>query len=347
MDEKFNAPVTPMRIGIFGAGAIGGHLAAKLSSAGHQVSVIARGANLAAIAQRGIMLHTRDRQIKGKIHTASDRAEDLGPQDIVFCTVKTTGLSAFAATVGPMLGPQTMVVFAQNGIPWWYNNGLSPSLPKPPDLSHLDPDGTLATTVGAERVIGATVYTANALIEPGVVRHEIPDSNRLIVGEPGDQPSERIMQLRSILENAGIDSPATDNIRAMIWGKLMLNLSEAPICLLTDHSLDVIVGDPALGHIFIRLIHEGLAIAAASGIKLDNEAILKRLSKFLTVPHHHKASIFLDYQQGRPMEIETMIMTPVAFGRAAGVLMPTLDALTAIIARRVIEKGLYTPAGSG
>lgn len=335
-----------MRIGIFGAGAIGGHLAAKLAAAGHEVSVVARGANLAAIAQRGISLHFRGRIITGKIHAASDRAEDLGPQDVVFCAVKTTGLPAFAAAVGPMLGPQTAVVFAQNGIPWWYASGLSPSLPKPPDLSHLDPGGALAKAVGDKRVIGAMVFTANTLIEPGVVRHEIPESNRLIVGEPNDQPSDRVMQLRSVLENAGIDSPATDNIRAMIWGKLMLNLSEAPICLLTDHSLDVIVGDQALGEIFLRLVHEGLAIAAASGMDLDNQAIVQRLSEFLTVPQHHKASIFQDYQQGRPMEIETMIMTPVAFGRAAGLSMPTLDALTAIIARRLIDKGLYTPPGS-
>ena len=136
-----------MRICVFGAGAIGGNFAARLADAGNEVSVVARGQHLEAIKARGLTLIAGDRKIVAKVH-ASDRPADLGPQDVVLSTLKATGLDSLAASVGPLLGPETAVVFAQNGIPWWYGHGLGPSRPPAPDLSRLDPDGALAKAVG-------------------------------------------------------------------------------------------------------------------------------------------------------------------------------------------------------
>src|SRR5438132_1693295 len=152
-----------MRICIYGAGAVGGHLAAKLAAAGNEVSVVARGANLAAIKARGLRLLHGDEEIAGKA-AASDRPADLGRHDLVF---------------------------AQNGIPWWYKLGLSPSRPKPPDLSRLDPGGALAKAIRAERIIGAVIYSANDLVEPGVIMNHTPGNNMLVVGEAGDGDSSR------------------------------------------------------------------------------------------------------------------------------------------------------------
>src|SRR5690349_2021998 len=158
-----------MRIGIFGTGAIGGHLAAKLASAGHDVATVARGPNLEALRARGIALRHDERTFSGRVR-ASDRPADLGAQDVVFVTTKATGLAALADAAAALSGPETAFVFVQNGIPWWYAQGLAGARRKPPgDLQRLDPGGALAKSVPAERVIGAVVYSSNDVAEPGVV----------------------------------------------------------------------------------------------------------------------------------------------------------------------------------
>src|SRR5262245_12093378 len=192
-----------MKICVFGAGAVGGHIAAKLAAGGHDVSVIARGANLEAMRDKGITLLHGDEVIRGRVK-ASDSAQDLGLQDFVFVTLKTNALGTFADAAAALLGDDTGVVFAQNGIPWWYGIGLSKERPRPPDLSKLDPGNRLARTLAPGNIIGGVVYSANEVREPGVVVNNVPGNNMLVVGRADDQDSAAIGKLREALSAADL-----------------------------------------------------------------------------------------------------------------------------------------------
>jgi 2-dehydropantoate 2-reductase len=170
-----------MKICVFGMGAVGGHFAAKLAAAGHEVSVVARGANLDKVQQDEITLRSGDSVFSGRV-TGSDNTADLGAQDVVISTLKANSLPALAAGISPLLGPDTPVVFAQNGMPWWYDLGLPPDRPKPPNLERLDPGGALRKAVARERVIGAIINSPNEVIEPGLVVHTNPKRNALLIG---------------------------------------------------------------------------------------------------------------------------------------------------------------------
>ena len=248
-----------MRICVFGAGAIGGNFAARLADSGNEVSVVARGAHLEAIRARGLTLLAGDKKIVAKVH-ASDRPADLGPQDAVISTLKATALGDLAANVAPLLGPDTPVVFAQNGIPWWYGHGLAKSRPPAPDLSMLDPGGALAKAVGLHRTLGGTISSPNHVVEPGVVVNEIPDRNVLCVGEIDDRPSQRVGMLRAALKGAGISSPDTTDIRYDIWHKLMANLTGSTVALILGQPSSV-QKTPLVNRMCRRAHAEALAVA--------------------------------------------------------------------------------------
>jgi 2-dehydropantoate 2-reductase len=227
-----------MRICVYGAGAIGGNFAARLAEAGNDVSIVARGAHLEAIRTNGLTLLAGDKKIVAKVK-ASDRPADLGQQDAVLVTLKSSGHHALGEGIAPLLGPDTPVAFVQNGIPWWYGHGLSKDRPPAPDLSRLDPGGALAKSIGMHRVVGAVVSSPNHVIAPGVIENEVPDRNILWVGEPDDRQSPRIEALRTALKGAGIGSPATTDIRYEIWHKLMANLTGSTVCLVTGQPVHV------------------------------------------------------------------------------------------------------------
>jgi 2-dehydropantoate 2-reductase len=328
-----------LRICIFGAGAVGGNFAVRLANTGHEVSAIARGDNLKAMRDKGLTLIAGERKLHAKIR-ASDTPADLGPQDLVLCTVKTTGLAALPAAITPLLGPDTPVIFAQNGIPWWYNIGLTQNRPRPPEITRIDPDGALARAIEPKRVIGAVIWSANEVIEPGVIENRTPDSNLLVIGEADDRTTPRITDLRGVLEKAEIQSPATADIRKTLWTKLVQNVTSSTLCLLTEQPLAALNQDPALAEIIKRLVAEARAIAAAHGIMLEEQPNAPT-AKPRVRSGAHKPSMLQDYERGRPMEIETMIQAPVAFARAAGVATPTLDVIAALCARKAADKGLY------
>ena len=175
-----------MKICIFGMGAVGGHFGARLAAAGHELSAVARGENLAALRRDGITLHSRGDTINTPVR-ASDNTADLGVQDVVISTLKATSLSGLADNIAPLLGPDTPVIFAQNGIPWWYDIGISSDRPAPPDLGKLDPGGALRKAVGPERVIGGIINSPNEMTAPGVVQHTSPRQSVLSIGEPDDR----------------------------------------------------------------------------------------------------------------------------------------------------------------
>ena len=333
-----------MRICVFGAGAVGGHLAAKLAAAGHEVSVVARGDNLEAIKARGIALREGARTIVGRVR-ASDRPADLGAQDVVFVTTKATALAAFAAAAAPLFGPEgdpgPVFVFVQNGIPWWYAQGLAPSRPRPPGLSRLDPGGALARAIAPGRVIGAAVYSSNDLTGPGAVVNYSEGRNMLVVGETDDRPSERISALRALLCAAQLHSPPATDIRQSVWDKLLINFGST-LCVPLGEPVSALLGDPALRAVRDRLLAEGRAIALAHGVL--PEGAPRRPGGAQTVgASAHKPSMLQDYELGRPMEIDAILAVPCAFAREARVEAPTLDALCAITARLAARKGLYSP----
>jgi 2-dehydropantoate 2-reductase len=328
-----------MKICVFGAGAVGGHFAAKLAARGHDVSVVVRGANLEAIRDKGItLLHGAD-TIRGRVR-AAESAAVLGMQDFVFVTLKANALGAFAQGGAPLLKPDTGVVFAQNGIPWWYDIGLGGKRPRPPDLSRLDPG--LRKMLTPEQVVGGVVYSANEVVEPGVIKNNVPGNNMLVVGYADDSQPQSIRALREVLNDADIASPDADDIRAAVWAKLVQNLSTAALCTLTGATVKEVRGDARLAALAQRLGAEARAIAAAHGVD-PARAPARPGGGQSSGAISHKPSLLQDYERGRAMEVEALLVAPLEFARAAGVSAPTLEAIVPLVAYKAAAKALYGP----
>ena len=323
-----------MRICVFGAGAVGSHFAVRLALAGHEISCVMRGPHLDAVKAKGLALRVGDTEVNAKVR-ASDDPADLGPQDVVISTLKATGIGALATGLKPLLHEGTAVVFAQNGIPWWYDLGLPADHPAVPDLAFLDPDGRLRAAIPQQRIIGGVIFSSNEVIQPGVVANLSPDRNRLLIGECDDRASDRIAQLRAALGAASIESPEVTEIRETIWSKLLTNMSMSVLCLLTGQTARAVRDDPALRDIIPRLLDE------ANGIAQRYIPEVKRVSRTGPAPDH-KPSILQDYELGRAMEIDVLVRAPAAFARAAGLATPMLDLMAALAIRQARDKGLYS-----
>ena len=327
-----------MRICVFGAGSIGGNFATRLAAAGNEVSVVVRGAHLEAIRAGGLTMLSGDSKVVARVK-ASDKPADLGSQDVVLVTLKSSGLHVLPDAIGPLLRDDTMVVFVQNGIPWWYGDGLN-GRPSAPDLSRLDPGGGIRRAVGLDRTIGAVVTSSNQVVAPGVIKNISPERNVLWIGEIDDRQTPRIEALRKTLIAAGISSPSTKDIRYDIWNKLMSSLSGGAVTLILREK-EPVLGSPIINPLARRAHGEALATAAAHGVKLEDSPEVRYGPKRVYPDHH--VSILQDYQLGRPMEIESIVRAPLAFARAAGLATPTLDVIEAICVQLAATKGLYTP----
>jgi 2-dehydropantoate 2-reductase len=322
-----------MRICVFGAGAVGSHFAVRLALAGHDVSCVMRGPHLEAVKADGLTLRVGSGEFKAEVKASDDPAA-LGPQDVVVSTLKATGLASLADGLQPLLGEDTAVVFAQNGIPWWYDIGISPTHPPVPDLAFLDSGGRLRAAVPRERIIGGVVFSSNEVIAPGVAANLSPERNRLLIGECDDRGSARIARLREALNAAGIESPDVKEIRETIWSKLLTNMSMSVLCLLTGQTARAVRDDPALADIVPRLLDE------ANGVAQGCFPEVKRVTRSGPAPDH-KPSILQDYELGRAMEIDVLVRAPAAFARAAGLATPMLDMISALAIRQARDKGLY------
>jgi 2-dehydropantoate 2-reductase len=322
-----------MRICIFGAGAVGSHFAVRLAQAGHDVACVMRGPHLKAVKANGLTLRVGDSETTAKVR-ASDDPADLGPQDVVISTLKATGVASLAAALKPLLGDSTPVVFAQNGIPWWYDIGLPQNHPPTPDLGFLDPGGALRAAVPRARIIGGVIFSANEVVAPGVVANLTPERNRLLVGECDDRTSERIEALRATLNAAKIESPAVGEIRETIWSKLLTNMSLSVLCLLTGQTARAVRDEPALRDVIPRLLDEANAIGQSC------IPSVKRVTRTGPAPEH-KPSILQDYELGRAMEIDVLVGAPAAFARAANLSTPMLDLIAGLAIRKARDKGLY------
>jgi 2-dehydropantoate 2-reductase len=318
-----------MKICVFGAGAVGGHLAAKLSAAGHAVSVVARGPHLLAMQKNGVKLLHGERTIVGRVRAAAQAAE-LGVQEAVLVTLKANMLEAFAAQCAPLLGADTAVVFVQNGIPWWYDERLT----------RLDPGGRLAKAVPRKNVLGGVAYSANEVIEPGVIENHVPGNNMVVIGEIDNRQTPRVRALREALEAADVSSPPVADIRQSIWSKLAQILANSTVCTLTGATVAAARADAGLARLLKIAGDEVRAIARALGV--DLEAAPHRPSGgHSSNAAAHKPSMLQDYERGRPMEIEAQLKAPLELARAARVATPTLDALVALAAYKAAAKGLY------
>ncbi|WP_213739213.1 ketopantoate reductase family protein [Bradyrhizobium sp. dw_411] len=322
-----------MRICIFGAGAVGSHLAVRLARAGHDVSCVMRGPHLEAVKARGLTLRAGSTEFSANV-TAADEPAKLGPQDLVISTLKATALGSLATGLKPLMRDDTAVVFAQNGIPWWYDMGLSPDHPRPPDLAFLDSNGALRSAVSQGRIIGGVIFSSNEVVAPGIVANLTPDRNVLQVGECDDRTTERIDRLRAALEEAGLQSPPVPRIREAIWSKLLTNMSMSVLCLLTGQTARAVREDPALADVVPRLLDEADSIARSCFPDI------KRVPRNGPAPNH-KPSLLQDYELGRAMEIDVLVRAPAAFARSAGLSTPMLDMMAALAIRQARDKGLY------
>ncbi len=326
-----------MRIAIFGAGAIGGHLAARLGAAGAQVSVVARGAQLAAIQAHGLRLQIQDKEISARVTARADAA-DLGPQDVVISTVKAHGLPGAVDGLRALLGPDTTVVYAINGIPWWYFHRHPGALAGRP-LPRLDPGARLWNDIGVHRTLGCVVQSANQVVAPGVVRNGSA-TNAFTLGEPDGRPSARLDDVLAALRQGVPEARASTEIRTDIWRKLLLNLAHSPLACLTESSGRDVARDPALREIFTRLVEEGERVANALGVPVtaDLPAILQRMGSI-----QHRCSMLQDQDAGRPLEIDGQLAVVSDIARLLDIPTPTLDLVLALLVRRARQAGLYAP----
>jgi 2-dehydropantoate 2-reductase len=314
-----------MRIAIVGAGAIGGWLAARLARSGQDVGVLARGETLAAIRRRGLRL-TFGGETQTACVAASDKPGDLGPQDLVIVAVKGPALANVAPAVAAMLGPDTSVLPAMNGVPWWFTTGLSGPFEGVP-LHCVDPDGAIAAAIPPERVIGCVVHASSSVAEPGHVVHKM--GNGLIVGEPSGGASPRLLETFEALRGAGFDVTVSKRIQQDVWYKLWGNMTMNPISALTGATTDRILDDPLLVEFTLAVMAEAKEVGRRIGCPIaesgeDRMKVTRKLGVF-------KTSMLQDAQAGRPLEIDALLAAPREIAGRAGVATPYMDALHGLI----------------
>ncbi len=325
-----------MKVCVYGAGAIGGVIAARLALSGVDTAVVARGAHLAAIRENGLTLQTPEATRVARI-AASDDPADLGPQDVVIAAVKAHQIPPIARPLQALLGPDTAVVYAINGIPWWYFHKAGGPWNER-RLERLDPGGVLWDAVGVDRTIGCVVNLPSSIVGPGAVHYE-GGNNRLALGELDDSQSPRLLALADRLRAAGFDIDTHRPIRFEIWNKLSLNIVASPLAVLTNAPAGAGLSDPAFRALARQTWMDAIAIASAYGFELD--ADIDRKLDAMARGGRHRPSILQDADNGRPIEIDAQIVVPMELARDAGVPVPTFDMLAALMRARARAAGLY------
>jgi len=327
-----------MRLCIFGAGAIGGYLGAELALGGVDVTLIARGPHLDAMRKNGIRLRVGDDEKVAHPHCTDDPAE-AGPQDYVLMALKAHSVPGVCDAIQPLIGPDTAVVTAQNGIPWWYFHKLDGPL-QDHRVQMVDPNGTQWNKIGPDRAIGCVIYPAAEIVEPGVVEVQPHLSqNRLPIGEPDGSRSERAVALSQALVGAGFKAPVRPNIRSDIWVKLWGNLAFNPISALTGATLEDIARDSETHAVARAMMLEGQAVGEKLGARFAID-VDKRIKGAEEVGAH-RTSMLQDLTLGRPMEIDALVGSVAELGRLVDVPTPTIDTVYALVKRRAMESGCY------
>ena len=313
---------------VFGAGAIGGFVGVELARTDVDVSMVARGAHLAAMRAHGVRL-----RINGEERVAhpfcTDAPAELGEQDYVIIALKAHAISDAVDSIAPLLGAQTCVVTASNGLPYWFFHG-SDSVPAHTTLNTVDPGGKQCRVLGPERAVGCVVFPAAEVIAPGVIQHE--HGRKFPIGEPGGERSPRIEELHRLLTQAGFDAPIRGDIRDEIWLKLWGNLCFNPLSALTHATVDVIAGDPETRAICRAMMGEAEAIGERLGLHLRVDA--DRRIDGIAALGAHRMSMLQDLERGRSMEIEPLVGVVQELGRLLDIPTPTIDVVLALIRQR-------------
>ena len=324
-----------MKICIYGAGAIGGWIGHGLARAGCRVSVVARGATLDALQMHGLRLH-QGGQVTAQAVASSARPLDFGVQDLVVLSVKAPSLPEVARHIAPLIGPDTMVLTAMNGVPWWFLQGFGGALAGT-RLTSVDPDGALAAAIPAPHLVGCVVHSSCSVDEPGQVRHHF--GNKLIIGEASGEPMARVQQLAALLGQAGFEAVVSDQIQKDIWFKLWGNMTVNPISALTGATTDLIMNDELVRGFISAVMLEAKVIGAHLGIVIDQQpedrhAVTRKLGAF-------KTSMLQDVEAGKPVELDALVTVVKELGELTHIPTPFTDALLGLARLQAQLKGLY------
>ena len=324
-----------MKICIYGAGAVGGLIAARLAQSGHEVSVVARGAHLTAILKDGLKIVSEGKQTAIRLKANNDAAK-LGPQDCVIVAVKGQSLPGVAANIAPLLGDDTSIVTAMNGVPWWFFDRLAFGGGKL-HLESLDPGGALSRAMPTDRIVGCVVHLAASTPEPGLIRHSMGE--RLILGEPGGKNTARTQAIVEALKAAGFQAEASSFIEKDFWVKLLGNISFNPVSALTLATANRLIADEYVKAYMVAIMRECLAIGRAVGVDadIDPEARMD-MARHLGV---FKTSMQQDMEAGKRLEIDGLLTGTLEIARKAGVAAPFTESLAGLARLRAESTGQY------
>ncbi len=324
-----------MKVCIYGAGVIGGYLGVQLAGAGADVSLVARGAHLDAMRANGLKLLIEGEERVAHLNCTDDPAE-LGPQDYVFISLKAHSVPGVVDAMAPLLGNDTSIVTAVNGVPYWYFYRHGGAL-QGSTLESIDPGGRQWRELRPERAIGCVVYPATEVVEPGVIQHVYGD--KFPIGEPSGERTDRVERLSELMGAAGLRAPVLDNIRDEIWLKLWGNLCFNPISALTHATLDVIASDEGTRAVARAMMAEAQTIAEKLGVRFRVE-VERRIDGAGAVGAH-KTSMLQDLERSRAMEIDPLVTVVQELGRKTAVPTPTIDTVLALVKQRARIAGLH------
>ena len=324
-----------MKVCIYGAGAIGGWIGVKLARAGSEVSVVARGATLEALRQHGLRLQEAGETLTAPVRASASPSE-LGVQDLVVVAVKAPAMAEVAKAIRPLLGPDTMVLTAMNGVPWWFFQGFGGEY-QGRKLAAVDPDGAIAEAIPARHIVGCVVHASCALKEAGFVQHHF--GNGLIIGEPSGVKSQRVQQLAELLQKAGFAATVSEQIQKDAWYKLWGNMTVNPVSAMTGATTDLILNDDLVRGFISAVMLEAREIGARVGIPIaqkpeDRHQVTRKLGAF-------KTSMLQDVEAGKPVEIDALVTVVKEMGEMTGVPTPFTDALLGLARLHARVHGLY------
>lgn len=325
-----------MKICIYGAGAIGGWIGVGLAQAGQRLNVVARGATLEALRRDGLSLMRGDVRTRVPVNAVAD-PEELGVQDLVVIAVKAPALAGVAERIAPLIGADTLVLTAMNGVPWWFLEGGFGGPIAGHRLGAVDPDGAIARAIPAANVIGGVVHCSCSLDAPGVVRHHF--GNGLIVGEPSGEATPRVKKLVELLQATGIETTLSPQIQRDVWFKLWGNMTVNPISALTGATTDLIMGDDYVRGFISAVMLEAKEIGRRIGIEIaqspeDRHAVTRKLGAF-------KTSMLQDVEAGRSVELDALVTVVRELGELTAVATPFTDALLGLARLKTRQLGLY------
>ncbi|MCD6672528.1 MAG: 2-dehydropantoate 2-reductase [Burkholderiaceae bacterium] len=330
-----------MRIAIVGLGAVGGLLAARLAAAGETVSALARGDTLRTVERDGLRVlaggEPEDAGGVGRVRIdVRTTPAELGEQDLVVVALKAPALAGVASTLAPLLGNDTVVVPAMNGVPWWFFHGLDPAL-SARRWETIDAEGIIGRALPAARVVGCVVHLACSTPRPGVILHA--SGNRLIFGEPDGTRSARVERIAALFAHAGFDAELSPRIQQEVWFKLWGNMTINPISAITGATTDRIMDDPLVRDFVSATMREAAAVGARIGLPIgttpeERHRITRRLGAF-------RSSMLQDVDAGRPVELDALVASVAEIARAVGVATPNIDALLGLARLHARVHGLY------